>query len=380
MTQRQWFKLHGWFSLPIWVVFCFICITGTIAVFSHELTWLFNENARANNPSEQPAMPVSQVVEVVTDQYPDANVTTVMTFEPYLVNSVLFSTADIPAGNAYVNPYTGELQEVNQGATFINFIRSLHGWLYFPWQSGYSIGYYLVSAMSFVMLGALVTGLVIYKRFWRAYTRPKIRTQQGQSTLLKDLHKHGGTWSIWFLMVMSLTGLSYFTQQIFWHADIDIERHFPVVDAQELPLGQQTERPVTFDDALVIAKQQYPELQPKYVMMPEHNRDMYKIMGAGDHIFYDDYSYRVAVNPWTGSVAEATGPDDMNALQTMVHVTDKLHYGTLGGIWTKALWFIFGLILSAMSITGFMIWSSKTIKGAKRKQTPLQQSLQNEGA
>ncbi|HAE90719.1 MAG TPA: PepSY domain-containing protein, partial [Idiomarina sp.] len=40
MTQRQWFKLHGWCSLPIWILFCFICITGTIAVFSHELTWL----------------------------------------------------------------------------------------------------------------------------------------------------------------------------------------------------------------------------------------------------------------------------------------------------------------------------------------------------
>ena len=380
MTQRQWFKLHGWCSLPIWILFCFICITGTIAVFSHELTWLFNENARAVNPNDLPAKPISELVTAVQGAYPSANITTVMTFEPYLINAVIFSTETIPSGIAYVNQYTGEIQEVNQGITFINFMRSLHGWLLFPWQSSYSVGYYLVSAMSFVMIGALVTGLVIYKRFWRAYTQPKIRAKQGKKTLLTDLHKHGGVWSIWFLIVMSLTGLWYFTQQVMWHADIDIEAHPPLVAASDIPLGGKAEPPVTFADAMKTTEERFPEFRPSYIMMPEHNRDMFKIMGGGDTVFFDDYSYRVNINPWTGEIASETTPESMGALQTIQHIVDPLHYGTIGGIWTKAIWFIFGLILSAMSITGFLIWGSRTVKAAKEKKTPLRESLQSEGA
>ena len=377
MTQRQWFKLHGWCSLPIWVLFCFICITGTIAVFSH---WLFNENARAVNPDSLPAQPVSELVAAVKSQFPTANVTTVMTFEPYLINAVIFSAENIPNGIAYVNQYTGEIQEVNQGITFINFMRSLHSWLLFPWQEGYSVGYYLVSAMSFVMIGALVTGLVIYKKFWRAYTQPKVRAKQGKKTLLTDLHKHGGAWSIWFLIVMSLTGLWYFTQQVLWHADIDIEGHAPLVEVSDIPMGEKAQPPVSFEQALTIAEQRFPDIRPSFIMMPEHNRDMFKIMGGGDFIFYDQYSYRLDINPWNGEIARAVSPENMNTLQTIQHIIDPLHYGTIGGIWTKAIWFIFGLILSAMSITGFLIWGSRTVKASKERRAAAQEQLQSEGA
>ncbi|ALS96974.1 PepSY-associated TM helix domain-containing protein [Lacimicrobium alkaliphilum] len=380
MSQRFWFRLHGWFSLPIWLIFCFVCITGTIAVFSHELTWLTNPNARASNPDNLPAKPVAELVERVEQAYPGADVSTVMTFEPYLVNAVVFTDADKPYAIAYVNQYSGEIQQINQDITFINFMRSLHGWLLFPWQSSYSLGYYLVSAMSIVMLGALVTGLVIYKNFWRAFTRPKIRVTQGRKTLLTDLHRLAGVWSIWFLMLMSLTGLWYLTQQIFWHADIDIEPHAPLVEARQLPVtGQQAPAMISFSEAMDVARQHYPDFKGAYLMMPEHNRDMYKLMGGGDHIFYDQYSYRLSINPWTGELAEAIEPANMTALQTLSHIADPLHYGTIGGIWTKIIWFIFGLILSGMSITGFMIWGSRTVRASRQRRAKVQGQTLAEG-
>lgn len=370
MSKRMWFKLHGWFSLPIWVLFCFICLTGTIAVFSHELTWLFNENARANNPDNLPAKNVAELVEVVEQAYPTADVSMVLTFEPYLVNAVMFSDSDKPIALAYINQYSGEIQEINEGMTFINFMRSLHSWLLFPWQNGYSIGYYLVSAMSFVMLGALVTGLVIYKRFWQSFTQPKVRTHQGQRTLLADLHRLGGVWSIWFLMIMSVTGLWYLVQAVIWHADIDLEGHPPVVAVSDMANanGEPVTAPVGFAQALATVKQRFPQFQPTYVLLPEHNRDMYHFYGAGDEIFYDQYSYNVAINPWTGAIADEKSPATMSPLVTATHVADPLHYGTIGGIWTKAIWFIFGLILTAMSITGFMMWAGRTYKAARAKQ------------
>jgi uncharacterized iron-regulated membrane protein len=105
-------------------------------------------------------------------------------------------------------------------------------------------------------------------------------------------------------------------------------------------------------------------------MKPEHNRDMYHLSGSGDHIFYDQYAYSLSINPWTGAVVKASSPETMTGLQTIMHIADPLHYGTLGGIWTKILWFVFGLILSGMAITGFMMWGLRNVR-TLRKIEPL---------
>ncbi|MGX9463034.1 PepSY-associated TM helix domain-containing protein [Shewanella sp. A14] len=367
LSNRFWFKLHGWFSLPIWIIFCFVCLTGTISVISHELTWLTNPESRANNPQNLAEKPASELVEIVQQAHPTANITTVMSFESYLVNAVIFTDSDKPYAIAYVNQYTGEIQAINVGMTFTNFMRSLHGWLLFPWQNNYSWGYYIVCSMAIVMLGALTSGLVIYKKFWQSFTQPKLRVNQGKKTLLTDLHRLAGVWSIWFLMLMSLTGLWYLTQAIMWQNHIDIDPHPPLVEVSQLPAITATPpvKPYTLANALNIAEQTFPDFKSTYIMLPEHNRDTYKIFGEGDDIFYDQYSYGVAVNPWTGTVESERTPTTMTTLQTLSHIANPLHYGTIGGLWTKVIWFIFGIFLTGMSITGFLIWGSRTVKAAR---------------
>ncbi|MCU8092729.1 PepSY domain-containing protein [Shewanella sp. SM20] len=375
ISNRFWFMLHGWVSLPIWLLFCFICLTGTIAVLSHEITWLTNPASRALNPNDLPVKPVSELMTLVEEAYPSAAVSGAMTLEPYMVNVIMFSDADKPYAMAYVNQYTGEIQQINEGMTFSGFIRSLHAWLLFPWQSGYSLGYYLVCSMALFMLASLVTGLIVYKRFWRSFFAPKLRVSQGKKTLLADLHKLSGVWSIWFIAIMAVTGLWYLVQAIFWHADIDIEPHAPLVAAEQLPFIQKgdvnpADPSVSFAQALTLAQTHFPDFQPSYVMKPEHNRDMYHLSGSGEHIFYDQYSYNLSINPWTGEIARATSPETMTGIQTLMHIADPLHYGTLGGIWTKIIWFIFGVILSGMSITGFMMWGLRNVRAIKKMGSP----------
>lgn len=378
LSNRFWFQLHGWFSLPIWIIFCFVCLTGTISVVSHELTWLTNPDSRASNPQNLTQKPTAELVSIVQKKHPMAEVSLVMTFESYLVNAIVFNDKDKANAVAYINQYTGEIQAINVGITFSGFMRSLHGWLLFPWQSSYSIGYYLVCAMAIVMLGALITGLVIYKKFWRAFTQPKIRINQGKKTLLSDLHRLAGAWSLWFLMLMSLTGLWYLCQAILWHADIDIESPAPIVAVEQLPAASinQPKPPISLTDALKIAQQKFPDFKGTYIMLPEHNRDTYKLYGEGDFIFYDQYSYGVIVNPWSGVIESERSPAKMTALQTLSHIADPLHYGTIGGIWTKLIWFVFGVLLTGMSITGFLMWGTRTVKAAKHKHSVIPAHLQ----
>jgi uncharacterized iron-regulated membrane protein len=374
ISQKLWFQLHGWCSLPVWLIFTTVCLTGTIAVLSHEMTWLFNENARALNPQNLPAKPIADLVAAVQQVEPTAAVTSVMVMEPYLVTAVMFTTETLPAAIAYVNPYTGVVQEINPGLNFISFMRSLHGWLLFPWQHSYSVGYYLVSAMSLLMLGALITGLVIYKRFWQSFTTPKLRLHQGKKTVLADLHRLSGVWSLWFLLLMSLTGLWYLIQAMLWHNEVEFSYEVEPLSSLYMPAvaadGKQPAM-IPLEQAIARAQQFLPELKPAFVAMPEHPRDYYRISGYGDSIWFDQYSYTAWINPWSGEVADSRVPAQMGPLETVMSVADPLHYGTLGGLWTKAIWFVFGFLVSSMSITGFMIWGSRTIRGVVGREARL---------
>ncbi|MFD2165907.1 PepSY-associated TM helix domain-containing protein [Thalassotalea euphylliae] len=368
LNNRFWFQLHGWISLPVWVVFCLVCLTGTIAVVSHELTWLTNPNARAVNPDNLPEKTMPELVAVVEQAYPTAKVTTALNFEPYLVNAVIFTDHDKPYAVAYINQYTGEIQEINQGQTFINFMRSLHAWLLFPWQNSYSLGYYLVCLMAVVMLGALLTGLVVYKNFWRSFTQPKVRFHQGRKTLYADLHRLAGVWSIWFLVLMSITGIWYLVQAILWHTDVEIDPHEPMIAIEQVPMSSAGAPSPNYSlaDALAIAKQRFPDFETTYILPAEHNRDNHKLYGSGDFIFFDKYSYSVIVNQWTGDIEQVRTPEQMTGIQTLAHIAHPLHYGTIGGIWTKVIWFVFGVLLTGMSITGFLMWGKRTFDGARQ--------------
>lgn len=374
ISQKFWFQLHGWCSLPVWILFTAVCLTGTVAVLSHELTWLFNKNARAENPHHLAAKPLADLVAAVQQVEPSAAVTSVMVLEPYLVTAIVFTTPTLPSAIAYVNPYSGAVQEINPGINFISFMRALHGWLLFPWQHNYSVGYYLVSAMSILMLGALITGLVIYKRFWLSFTAPKLRLHQGKKTVLADLHRLAGVWSLWFLLLMSLTGLWYLIQAMLWHNDVDIGYDVAPLSEQQVPhpnMAAHRQMMIPLVQAIDEAQTFLPELRPAFITMPEHPRDYYRISGFGDSIWFDQYAYTVWINPWTGEVADSRVPEQMTALETITSVADPLHYGTLGGIWTKVIWFVFGLLVSGMSITGFMIWSSRIVRGMAGRNTSL---------
>jgi uncharacterized iron-regulated membrane protein len=365
-NRRLWFLVHGWLSLPIWVLLCFIFLTGTLSVVSHELTWLANPAARASNPDDLPAKPLPELVAAAQAAVPGAHVHQVLVYEPYLVTRVGVSSKQVPYALVYVNPYTGKVQEINQGLNFIDFMRSLHSWLLFPWQSGYSIGYYLVSAMSLVVLGALITGLVIYKKFWRAFTQPTLRTDSGGRAFLGDLHRLAGAWSLWFLLVMGLTGLWYLSQAILWHNATDVWQHPEPMAAGALPLTEgDAPQPIGLGQALAAAKTALPSLEPAWVALPEHNRDYYSIAGSGEAPLFDQYAYRAFVDPWSGELVEVRQPASMNVWQAISHLADPLHFGSFGGLWTKAIWFLFGLVLSGMSITGFLIWGKRTAQGVR---------------
>jgi uncharacterized iron-regulated membrane protein len=75
----------------------------------------------------------------------------------------------------------------------------------------------------------------------------------------------------------------------------------------------------------------------------------------------------VAIVPADGTVLGSLDGRDLDMHQRISEMADPLHFGTFGGLTTKIIWFLFGVILTGMSVTGTIIYA-KRLEKAERQQ------------
>ncbi|MBL4610827.1 MAG: PepSY domain-containing protein, partial [Pseudomonas sp.] len=212
--SKIWFLVHSWLALPIWFFVLIVCVTGTLATVSQEIVWLANPDIRAPKPSPgAELLTLGQALEKVQQAEPDLKVLSLMRpDESHFALSARVSYPDGSSPTLYVNPYTGVIQGVSPQFDFRQFTRALHGWWLVPFTNGFSWGWYLVSLLGLPMLASLVTGLVVYKKFWKGFLTPRLRLRQGARVFWGDFHRLSGIWSIWFIAVISITGTWFLLQ------------------------------------------------------------------------------------------------------------------------------------------------------------------------
>lgn len=366
---RLWFALHGWFALPIWLFLFFVCVTGTIATIDKEIMWLVDPTVRAGNPDNLDRKPLNQIVEGIRQQVAGAHVSGIRFGEPFMALEVRISTPDTPNAIAWVNPYSGAVQSVVRGINFPNFMKALHGWLLMPWHGGTPIGWYAVTGLSIPLLGSLVTGVVVYKRFWRAFFTPRLRTGSGSRVFWGDFHRLAGVWSLWFIAVMSLTGLWFLIMGLMVDAHIPLRMENPDIPRREAPVLAAGEAlPQTdLDGAVATVQALRPGTQPISVRPPEH--------ALGTIVVYSRSSFpilaeEVWIHPYSG---EVLGLRDMGVASFATIgkvVADSLHYGNFAGVWVKLIWTFFGILLSGLVLSGMVIWTKRTVRATWAAPAP----------
>ncbi|MDU4249289.1 PepSY domain-containing protein [Pseudomonas sp.] len=362
--SRLWFLVHSWLALPIWFFVLLVCITGTLATVSQEIVWLVDPAVRANAPDgDAPRLGYDQVLAAVAEQQPQAAVR--MLSAPTEAHFALLAQVTYPDSSTatlYVNPYTGVIQGKTPLFDFRQFTRALHGWWLVPFTHGFSWGWYLVSLLGLPMLASLVTGLVVYKRFWRGFLKPTLRLRQGARIFWGDLHRLMGIWSIWFIAVISITGTWFLIQAVLYDNSISISSEGvpTIIQRDSIPQGENGAAPprIGLDAAVLAAQQRIPGFEANFFRLPASAYDPVTIFGKA---WYPLMFESAQVNPYDGSVAATRLLGDRTGLEFVTESMRPLHTGDFGGVWVKLIWFVFGLILSMMVLSGLMIWSKRTL-------------------
>lgn len=360
--SKIWFLVHSWLALPICFFVLIVCVTGTLAVVSQEIVWLANPDVRANPPSDDAQrLGYDQIIAQMKQTQPQLIIESISRHdEGHFALTVGVSYPDGRAIDVYVNPYTGVIQGESPAFNFEQFTRALHGWWLVPFTNGYAWGWYLVSALGLPLLASLVTGLVVYKRFWKGFFKLP-RLAQGARIFWGDFHRLAGLWSIWFIAVISITGTWFLIQAILGdnHISISTQAEAPVIAREDVPRaanGQSVDK-VGLDQAIRIASQQIPGLEASYIALPETAYALLEIGGRG---WYPLMYQSAEINPYTGTIAAAHLLGERSGLEFVTESMRPLHTGDFGGLWIKMIWFFFGLLLSMMVLSGLLIWSKRT--------------------
>jgi uncharacterized iron-regulated membrane protein len=363
--SRLWFLVHSWLALPVWFFLLIICVTGTLATVSQEIVWLANPDVRASKPSDDAErLSYGQILAAINRAEPELVVQSIdRPDEDHFALTARVSYPDGSSPTIYVNPYTGAIQGISPQFDFRQFTRALHGWWLVPFTNGFSWGWYLVSLTGIPMLLSLITGLVVYKRFWRGFFRPRLRVGQGARIFWGDFHRLSGIWSIWFIAVISITGIWFLIRALLFdfHISISTEGVPPVVSREEVPLAASArEVPrIDLDRAVSVAQGAVPGLEASSIDLPIYAYGHITVAGRG---WYPLMFQSVTVNPYNGEIDAKRLLNDRSSLEFVTESMRPLHVGDFGGLWVKLIWCFFGLLLSMMVLSGLLIWSKRTVQ------------------
>ncbi|MBA3577542.1 MAG: PepSY domain-containing protein [Sphingomonas sp.] len=360
MTRRTLFDWHSWIGLTTGLLLFVICWSGTVAVFSRDLDGLMDRRLSA-----PPAAAVAweQVYDNAQERFPGWTITQVNApLEPgYSVESWAEDEDGI-LRRIYSDPATGDVIGASSYFNIQRFFRSLHMSLFIGELPvfGIPLGYFIVGLLSFPLLASGVTSLLFYSRFWRGFFR--LQRHKGAKVFWSDLHKLTGLWGIWFLLMIGLTGVWYLVEWKTPDGPLPPDPPGVVAGAQPLPL----------DRLIANAQRAYPELRINVVSPWEIEQGLLELHGQDGSLLVRNRAARAWVNSYTGEVLAVQRPAGLTAYQRWIDTADPLHFGDFGGLWSKSVWFLFGLGLSGLCLTGAYLQAKRQRRrGLDRHRIPI---------
>lgn len=371
------FLIHSFFGLKVTLILTLVLASGTLAVIAQEIDWILVPEMRVT-PGET-RLNEGELMDKLQAAYPGKGLSSFQPNSdfPYTAASAMFNDDNGGFRNAWIDPYTGEVKGDTPLLTIGTFLSFLHASLFLP-----VIGRSVVNAFGIFTMISLVAGLIAVPKFWRYFLR-KPRTNNLRA-FLSDSHKIMGVWSIWFLLIMGVTGTWWFYKvPLVLYADAPklhepYERK-PLLDYSELDkFGTQAPTALSTEQIADVVKAKYPEFTITSLTPPEHNADPYQVNGSTGEWLVSPQANRIWINPYDGTIIGQDMVKDHTFMQRFDQSMRPLHYGTwavsgVSDLLVKFVWFLFGVFMTALAVTGLIINYKRTRRSAKivAKRSPM---------
>lgn len=360
--------IHSLFGLKLTLALSLVLFTGAIAVLAEEIDWLVYPEMRVERQPGQVHLSPGQLADQVKLSHPELSIYYVQIYpdRPYLAAQIDFDRPDGSWGKLWINPYTGAINGELDYLTPGRFFADLHGDLFLGRP-----GRILVNFTGILVLMALITGLIAYPKFWR-YFLFKPRTGNLR-VFLGDLHKLVGLWSLWIVLCIGLSGSWWFYHfPLAFYMDmpelVEPRKSKPLLDYDQIP---EQANFMSITELVESTEKTFPGMQINIARPPEHNSDVYTLIGTADEWLLTAWrGNKVFVSPYTGEVIDTDMAADRTIGQRFDGAMGPLHYGNWGTgsgyLPVRFAWFLGGLAMTFLSISGMLIYYKRARKATKK--------------
>ena len=357
-------EAHSWLGLIISGLLFVVFFAGSISLFRDEINqWSMQPHIKL---SQKAPLPISQIIESAIQGLP---------FDPKEHLTLVAPTKHSPYYKAYVDvqhvagekdyvsvlidPNTGEKVGDPDDFELADFIYDLHTDLNIP------AGTYVIGVVTLLFFFALISGVFIHARklinnFF------KYRSEENPRSKLLDMHNVVGVMSLPFTLMYAFSGLIF-----------NLVIIYQIVFAIVLYKGDQ--QALLDDGGYKVVKTEwvdkawdkptidalYQQTSDKYNVAPR----LVRIYNYGDesavlHFFISEKSsltsnFEVAFNLKDNSIYFKRDFENPNTLRTGLNVISTLHFGSYAGFDLRILYFILGMGVCGLIVTGNLLWIEK---------------------
>lgn len=395
MRMRKIFRhLHLWLSVPFGLIITLICFSGAMLVFETEITHLCRHDLYYVEKVKAAPLPADRLMEMAAATLPEGTEATGLAVQADPRRSWQVSLSQPRRASLSIDPYTGEVLGRNERTPFFSVMFRLHRWLLDSARpdGGLFVGKLIVGVSTLLFVVILVSGIVAWwPRNRKALTNSlKIPLRKGTARFRYGLHVAGGMYTLVFLLVMALTGLTW---SFSWYRD-GVYKIFGADASQNQTHASSANREK--DAASESAKEAfrnrraeadgqsrrpgartttYAHWQQVYEELSAQNKGFEQITIGdgnasvswgkwGNQRAADRYSF----DPESGEITSITHYKESPRTGKLRGWLYTLHVGSWGGMPTRILYFIAALVGATLPLTGYYLWIKRLLRRKSGRQ------------
>ncbi|GGB64307.1 PepSY-associated TM helix domain-containing protein [Blastomonas aquatica] len=354
---RAVLKGHSGLGLAFAALLYLVCLTGTIAVFTHEFQRWENPAAESMETMSAEAVQAAYRAAVERADGPVEHALILMPSQDRPWPTLRIDTED-GTQTTWIADSSGRISgEIREGWT--KFVTRLHINLHLP----QSWGIFIVGLTGVALLSSLISGLLAHPRLFR----DAFHLRLGGSRRLQeaDLHNRIGVWALPFHVTVSLTGALLGLSSIIIGAiglavfQGDTAKVYAIFTPPHLAEDARPAPPLDLRPLFASVATKAPGARISYLVV-EHPTEM----GAAVIFEVEDGSSRLAnadsyAFDRSGKLYHQQKAEQNNVGQQILGSLGQLHFGWFGGGMIKIAYALLGLGLTYLAAGGVNIWLAR---------------------
>jgi uncharacterized iron-regulated membrane protein len=356
-----WLKVHLWLALSAGFFFVLIGLTGSISVYREGIDEFLNPQLVIDNPQGE-WQSLDRIMASVRDAHPKRYGSWTLEM-PRSPHSMMTAWYDKPRETYFelyaplmvsVNPYTAEVVTSRfWGETVTTWLLDVHTQLLmnrFGWDT--------VGILGALLAVSVCSGLYLWwPGFINIVSALKINHRMGVIKLIFDVHRVTGVFVAPILLLLAVTGfmLSYpaIMESVVGTSGMAHGETGRTIASTATP----HDHPTGLESAEFIARGTFPRTTLRRITTPAGDAGVYRInLRQPGEVNQRHPFTTVWVDRWSGQVKEARDPFRFTAGETFLTWIWPLHTGEALGHTARFVWFLSGLGLFFMYVSGVLRW------------------------